>query len=86
MPSKESEALADLFQHMADRMAANPDMDIDSLRALLEQLHTAAAEPTEVTYEEMEAGGRPAMLAKPNGGALDRVILYTHGGGFVTSA
>lgn len=85
MPSKESDALRAHFQSMTDRMAANPQMDLVTLRATLEELHERAAEPTGVTYEEIDAGGRPALWCNPVDATDDRVILYTHGGGFVTN-
>ena len=70
---------------MTDRLAANPEMDLPTLRAMLEELAVQAAEPTDVTYEEVDAGGRPALWCIPLGAATDRVILYTHGGGFVSN-
>jgi monoterpene epsilon-lactone hydrolase len=85
MPSTESDALREHFQSMSDRMAANPEMDLVTLRSMLEELGGRAAEPTDVTYEEVDAGGRPAMWCNPIGAADDRVILYTHGGGFVSN-
>jgi acetyl esterase/lipase len=89
VPSKESDALRAHFQSMTDRMAANPEMDLVTLRGTLEELHERAAEPTGVTYEEITidgpAGELPAIWCIPLDGADDRVILYTHGGGFVTN-
>jgi epsilon-lactone hydrolase len=85
MPSSESDALRTHFQSMTDRMAANPEMDLTTLRSMLEELGARAAEPTDVTYEEVDAGGQPAMWCNPIGAAPDRVILYTHGGGFVSN-
>ena len=52
---------------------------------MLEELADRAAEPTDVTYEEVDAGGVPALWCKPIGAADDRVVLYTHGGGFVSN-
>jgi len=85
MPSTEAESLRTHFQSMADRLAANPEMDLPTLRAMLEELALQAAEPTDVTYEEVEAGGRPAPWCIPVRAATDRAILYTHGGGFVSN-
>ena len=86
MKKAEKNALYDMGSMIAARVAANPEMDLDSLRLLLEDLQSLTSEPTEVTYEEVQAGGRPAIWARPTGGATDRVILYTHGGGFVTNS
>src|SRR6201987_4215127 len=41
------------------------------------------AEPREVDYTEVEAGGRPAMWLVPKRARTDRVLLCLHGGGFV---
>lgn len=81
--SAPSDALRARFKAMADRMAANPEMDLWTMRVMLEEVHLEAAEPEGVTYAEVDAGGVPAMWCVPQGAATDRVILYTHGGGFV---
>lgn len=86
MPSKESQALADLYQSIAERIAANPDMDFASFRNLFEELQQPSAEPVSVTYEETDAGGVPAMLIRPLNAASDAMILYAHGGGFAAGA
>jgi acetyl esterase/lipase len=78
-------ALFDLFAKITDRMRANPDMDLEQVRFLLEECGTMASEPTEVTYEEVDAGGVPSILIRPLAAASDRVIVYTHGGGCVTN-
>lgn len=84
--SRESEAVAVLWRSLSRRMAANPQLDIVSLRAVLDEMHLLATEPTDVTYEEVEAGGRPALWANPIGAATDRVILFFHGGGFIAGS
>lgn len=79
-------ALKDLYGRISARMAANPEMDLDTLRNMLDSLHVLASEPTDVTYQEVDAGGVPAIWAKPAGAAADRVIVYAHGGGCVTGS
>ena len=44
------------------------------------------AEPRGVDYIEVNADGAPAMWILPKGAAEDRVILYSHGGGFVSGS
>jgi epsilon-lactone hydrolase len=44
------------------------------------------AEPRGVDYTEVNADGVPAMWILPKGAAEDRVILYSHGGGFVAGS
>ena len=84
MPSKESQSLRDQFQAMSNRMVANPEMDIHSLRDMFETLQAQASEPTSVTYEEVLAGGHSALWCTPLGAAQDRVVLYAHGGGYIS--
>lgn len=86
MGTAQPNALKDHYERIAGRMAADPEMGLDTLRDMLEELHVRAAEPTDVTYEDVDAGGVPAILAKPAGAARDRVIMYAHGGGCVTGS
>jgi acetyl esterase/lipase len=44
------------------------------------------AEPGGVDYVEVNAGGIAAMWILPKGSVEDRVILYSHGGGFVSGS
>ena len=74
------------FAKISDRIKAKPDMGLEDMRFLLEELHVLTADPIGVTYEEVDAGGVPSILAKPIGAASDRVIVYTHGGGCVTNS
>jgi monoterpene epsilon-lactone hydrolase len=74
------------FSKISDRIKAKPDMGLEDMRFLLEELHVLTAEPIGVTYEEVDAGGVPSILARPIGAASDRVIVYTHGGGCVTNS
>ena len=83
MPSAESEALRTLYQSITDRMAANPEMDLVALRSIFEELATMAKEPEDVTYAEVDSDGVRGLWCLPVGAPADRVIFYTHGGGFV---
>jgi acetyl esterase/lipase len=74
------------FSAISDRVKAHPNMELENLRFLLDDLHVLTGEPTAVTYEEVDAGGVPAIFAKPIEAAADRVIIYTHGGGCVTNS
>lgn len=81
--STESAALRDHFVALATRFAENPDMGIDGLRDMFDTLQHRQAEPTGVTYEETVAGGRAAMWVRPLDAVDGRVVLYTHGGGYI---
>src|SRR3954451_6167368 len=79
-------ALQDLYSQMAVRMAAEPPMDLPGLRDMLEGLQVLAAEPTDVNYANVDAGGVHAILVTPADARTDRVIVYAHGGGGVTGS
>jgi epsilon-lactone hydrolase len=82
-PSAESEAMRNVFSTMTMRTAANPEMDLESMRDMLESMYALTAEPAGVTYEEVVAGKRPSLWCLPLDAAQDRVILFAHGGGFM---
>jgi epsilon-lactone hydrolase len=86
MATKAAEQVKTLFRSWGKRMAANPEMDLDTMRDLFEEWHQLTAEPTGVTYEEVDAGKVPAIWAIPAGGAPDRVIIWAHGGGYVAGS
>ena len=78
MPSKQSEAVRRRWE--AARLAmAQPDVEGPDD----ESWGDLTAEPREVDYTEVEAGGRPAMWLVPKRARTDRVLLCLHGGGFV---
>lgn len=82
----EPDCLRQLYADWTDRMAANPEMSMSDMRALFDEWHKAADEPTGVTYATGELGGVPGIWAKPEGADADRVVLYTHGGGFAVGS
>jgi len=84
MPSKESEGLRNLYLELSGRLAANPEMDLETTRDVFERFHRAAAEPEGVTYTEELAGGVPGLWCLPDGAPADHVVLYLHGGGYAT--
>lgn len=79
-------ALFDLYSQMGVRMAAEPPMDLPTMRDMLDGLAVLATEPTDVTYEDVDANGVHALLATPAAARTDRVIVYAHGGGCVTGS
>ena len=86
MPSAESDYIGVQFRQLGERFAANPNFDLRTRRDILDNLHWATIEPTGVTYEEVrETGICHSLWHKPLESAADRVILYAHGGGFLSS-
>ena len=83
MASKQSEQLVTLYRSWAATLHGRPDMPLDELRTMFEHLGDVTAEPRGVDYIETDAGGRTALWAVPKGCADDRVLLCSHGGGYV---
>jgi monoterpene epsilon-lactone hydrolase len=86
MASKQSEQLATLYKGWIAALAANPEMPLDELRAMFEHWGDVTAEPGGVDYIETDASGIPALWAVPKGCAPARVLLCSHGGGYVTGS
>jgi epsilon-lactone hydrolase len=86
MASTQAESLKTLYRDWVERMTANPEMGLPEMRDMFEEWHLATAEPEGVTYTEVDAGGVPSMWCTPLGCAEDRVIVYTHGGGYVVGS
>lgn len=86
MASKQAAQLDTLYKNWLEALGANPEMPLDELRDMFEHWGDVTAEPGGVDYIETDAGGVPAMWAVPKGGQEDRVILCSHGGGYVTGS
>lgn len=86
MPSKQSEDLKTLYKDWVAAMAANPAMELDEMRRMFEHWGDVTAEPGGVDYIEASANGVQALWAAPKGCVADRVLLCTHGGGYVTGS
>ncbi len=83
MVSQEARDIDKLYKGIADSLAANPQMGLDEMRRMFSHAGDIAGEPGGVDYIEVDAGGVRAMWAKPKGCAQDRVLICTHGGGYV---
>ncbi|MEU3269570.1 alpha/beta hydrolase [Saccharomonospora sp. NPDC006951] len=86
MASESSERLTELYRSLAARMAECPDMDLATMRDLFEELHVVTREPENVCYAETDVNGVPALWCVPKECAVDRVLLYFHGGGFMVGS
>jgi epsilon-lactone hydrolase len=91
MPSKEWSELRETFAACSPKamaattaavMAINPEIDLGAA----DRFHGLAKEPADVTYEEVTAAGLPAIWANPLGYDTERVLVYFHGGGFVSGS
>ena len=86
MASPEANAIKDLYRDWVEAMAANPEMNLDEMRDLFEKWGDITGEPGGIDYLEVDAGGVEAMWAVPKGCKDDRVVLSTHGGGYVVGS
>ena len=87
MASKQSDAVRKLYQGWLRAFAENPDWTPDDRKDLIERWNVLTTEPGSVDYIEIDApGGVPALWATPHGANNDRVLLYVHGGGFVSGS
>src|ERR1700722_3863149 len=86
MASKQSAQLITLYKGFVAALEANPEMPLDELRALLNHMGDVTGEPGGVDYIETDAGGVPALCAVPKRCAEDRVLLCSHGGGYVVGS
>ena len=79
MPSKQSQAVKELYRSWTLARMESEEPDIESWGDL-------TAEPRGIDYLETDAAGVPAMWAVPKGCAEDRVLLCLHGGGFMSGS
>jgi len=86
MPRKQFDELKVLYKSWTAALAANPTMELDEMRRMFEHWGDVTAEPGGVDYLEVDAGGIPAIWAVPRACRQDRVLLCTHGGGYVTGS
>lgn len=79
-PSKESQALAELFKTIAANFPSEPSPFVE--RCVYNEVHQAAAEAPGVSYESSTAAGRPCLWVRPENASTKHVILFMHGGGY----
>lgn len=85
MVSTQAKEFADFFGALSAR-SANPNFDLDTVRAVIETVHVATKEPEGVTYAEVDAGGVRALWCIPVDADPDRVLLHGHLGGTVVAS
>lgn len=86
MASKQSEVLGELYSSWINAMGANPSMGLDEMRGLFDHWGDVTGEPGGVDYREVDANGVLCMECTPKGCAQDRVLICTHGGGYVVGS
>ena len=78
--------LKDLYLTWVDRMAENSTLTVADHRGIFEEWEQATYEPENVTYKTVEVGGVPGIKVTPIGCDESKILLYTHGGGFVVGS
>lgn len=86
MTEKKPDDLARLYANIVVELGARPDMSLEEVRDVFDHWGDVTREPGGVDYSEDEANGIPVMWAVPKGCAQDRVLLCTHGGGYVVGS
>ncbi|GAA4376120.1 alpha/beta hydrolase [Agromyces bauzanensis] len=81
---KES-ALRDLYLDWSNLMATK-ELDTRLFRSIFDEWHQPTVEPEGVTYKEEVVGGVPGIWALPIGADADKVVVFTHGGGFAVGS
>jgi monoterpene epsilon-lactone hydrolase len=81
MASPQAEAIKEQLRQFAASL--DPNAELDAMRASYETFASLTTDPKGVRWTEVDAGGVPAIWADPAGGAMDRVLQYVHGGGYV---
>jgi len=85
MTSNESREFAQFCAAVRGRLS-DPDLDLATIRAILETVHTATKEPEGVTYAEVDAGGVEALWCVPADSGPRTVLLHSHMGGSVVNS
>lgn len=83
MITPELEALRTLIR---ERRPGGELPDIATRRRQMDEFATAFPIPDGVATEDVEIAGRPARWYRPEGGDADRVVLYLHGGAYVSGS
>lgn len=84
MASAQAEAAKERMLQMREAvLASGRTPTLEEQRAGIALMTEAATEPASVKVGETYAGGCRAYWHDPEGGAMDRVVLYLHGGGYV---
>lgn len=72
----------DFIEKVRSRPRPAPDAPIAALRESFDEIAARLQVPDGVAFDPVDAGGVAAEWAAATGGEADKVILYTHGGGY----
>jgi monoterpene epsilon-lactone hydrolase len=83
MASQENAHVHKRNEDLLTRWTSNPDATVDDFRRSYEEYLAEHEGPEDAVYEQVDAGGVPAIWASTPAAAPDRVILHFHSGGYV---
>ena len=86
MQSRADEEIKAMYRDWLATIAADPQMPLERMREIFDHWGDVTAEPRGVDYLEVDANGVEAMWAVPRNAREDRVLLCTHGGGYVVGS
>jgi epsilon-lactone hydrolase len=85
MASTQAKVFAEFFGELSAR-SSNPDLDLATVRDVIETMHLATKEPEGVSYAEVDAGGVEALWCIPADSDPEAVLLHSHMGGTVVTS
>ena len=83
MSIRTAQDLRDAYRQFNEKVLSNPNATLADMRKDSEGFREMTTEPEGVACEAVSANGVPGLMLTPAGCATDRVLQYTHGGGYV---
>ncbi|HEY4041851.1 MAG TPA: alpha/beta hydrolase fold domain-containing protein [Rhodopila sp.] len=85
MASSQSIEFAQFLAGLQTR-TSDPNLDLPTIRDIIESIHLATKEPEAVTYAEQDVDGVEALWCVPNDSDDSAVLLHNHMGGTVLAS
>ncbi|MGA1826784.1 alpha/beta hydrolase [Microbacterium sp.] len=85
MTAVKDTALRDLYLDWSGLMITK-ELDTRLFRSIFDEWHQPTVEPEDVTYKEEVVGGVPGIWTLPIGADHNKVLVFTHGGGFAVGS
>ena len=83
MASPGSDLIITLYKKWDAYQRSHPDMGVAEMRSMFDEWGGLTVEPAGVEYVEVNAGGVPALWIEPAGADRRKVLMCSHGGGYV---
>lgn len=85
MATEQAVEFANFLAALSERYS-NTELDLPTVRDIVESIHLATKEPEDVSYAEQTAGGVDALWCIPAGSDSRAVLLHNHMGGTVVAS